>query len=229
MAADDTPGRTEKLRPGKKHFRCHAHTNPFRDQNIEIPASPHSVDWSAHYRDGRAPSVLDIGCGYGRFLLAAAGLCPADNILGLEIRDKVVDYVRLLTQSVANCSVVKTNALLFLVNFIGPSSLTRIFVLFPDPHFKKRKQKARIVCRETVGIFRYLLRERGEIYVSTDVEGLFGGMCAVLGESGAFEAVEECDGEQGRLLEMARNDTDEAHRAGAKAGRTFGRVYRVKK
>jgi tRNA (guanine-N7-)-methyltransferase len=41
------------------------------------------------------PTVLDIGCGFGGLTLALASLLPNDVILGMEIRAKVTEYVRL--------------------------------------------------------------------------------------------------------------------------------------
>lgn len=212
---------------GKKHYRCHAHTNPFKDTQIDVPEDPGSMNWSLHYEDGCAPAYVDIGCGYGRFLLKTAEMLPEINVLGLEIRDKVVEFVEQHTHSMKNCSVIKTNALLFLPNYFEAASLRKIFILFPDPHFKKRKQKGRVVCRQTVGIFRYLLGEGGKVYVSTDVEDLFRYMCSVFEESGFF--VQDEDHQSDALFDMCYKDTDEAYRAGAKTGHTFGRIYRVVK
>ncbi|KAL7465519.1 hypothetical protein ACHAXS_005837 [Conticribra weissflogii] len=41
------------------------------------------------------PTVLDVGCGFGGLTLALSTLLPDDTILGLEIRSKVAEYVRL--------------------------------------------------------------------------------------------------------------------------------------
>lgn len=131
---------------GKKHYRCHAHTNPFRDQKLEIASNPESLDWSSHFENAQPPTILDIGCGCGRFLFKTAEILTDKNVLGIEIRDKVIEFLNLHTKDMNNCSVIKTNALLFLPNFFAKNSLEKIFVLFPDPHFKKRKQKGRVIC-----------------------------------------------------------------------------------
>lgn len=217
----------EQQKLGKKHYRCHAHTNPFKDTNIDIPQSPGEVDWSRHFASGGVPEYIDIGCGYGRFLMKTAELRPEINVLGLEIRDKVVEFVEQHTKEMANCSVIKTNALLFLPNYFQKGSLSKIFILFPDPHFKKPKQKARIVCRQMMGVFRYLLSADGQVYISTDVKDLFDDMCRVLDESGFFS--EQQAGHDDPLFDMCYRDTDEAHRAGVKTGHTFGKIYGVRK
>lgn len=215
----------EQCKSGKKHYRCHAHTNPFKDTFEDVPHGPDEMEWGKHFDDGRAPGYIDIGCGYGRFLMKTARLRPEVNILGLEIRDKVVEFVQQHTGEMRNCSVIKTNALLFLPNYFQRGSLSKIFILFPDPHFKRRKRKGRIVCRQMAAVLRYLLKDDGQVYVSTDVKELFDDMCRVFGESGLFS--EQQPGCEDPLFDMCYMDTDEAHRAGVKAGHTFGRIYRV--
>lgn len=38
-------------------------------------------------------SVIDVGCGYGGLLFALASIFPDKLILGMEIRDKLVNFV----------------------------------------------------------------------------------------------------------------------------------------
>lgn len=44
-----------------------------------------------------------------------------------------------------NASVIRANAMKHLPNFFEKGQLSKIFFLFPDPHFKRSKHKARIV------------------------------------------------------------------------------------
>lgn len=209
----------------KKDYRCHAHTNAFKDNMIGIPNSPSEQDWSSHFANGEAPTMIDIGCGYGKFLMETARIYPEENVLGMEIRDKVYDYVRQMTEDMGNCSVIRTNALLFLPNYFQKSSLKKVFVLFPDPHFKKRKQKGRIICKQMMQVLKYLLTDDGEVYISTDVEDLFKDMCSVIESTNFFSVVKNTENDP--IFEMSYKGTDEAARAGVKTGKTFGRVYRI--
>lgn len=208
----------------KRNYRCHAHTNAFRDTKIVVPESPVTVNWKQHFENGFPPTFLDIGCGYGKFLIETAKMFPNENVLGFEIRDKVVEYVDQVVNTIPNCSVVKTNALLFLPNFIAPHTLKKVFVLFPDPHFKKKKQKFRMICRQMMAVMEYLLVDGGLLYISTDVSNLFTDMCKTIEESGYFREEKNPDDE---LFVRCYRGTDEAGRAGVKTGTTFGRVYSV--
>lgn len=211
----------------KRDYRCHAHTNPFKDMNLDLSESPESVEWSKHFENSKPPTFLDIGCGYGKFLMETAKKFPEENILGLEIRGKVFEYVSQKIESCNNCGIIRTNALLFLPNFIEKNSLKKIFILFPDPHFKKRKQKGRIVCKQMMQVLKYLLIEEGELYISTDVKELFQDMCNIIVDSNCF--IELKDTEDDILYQMCYKETDEANRAGIKSGHTFGKVFKVRK
>lgn len=80
-------------------------------------------------------------------------------LAGLEIRTQVTEYVderiKVLRKQHAgelgagrayeNISVLRGNAMKFLPNLFAQHQLSKIFLCFPDPHFKARKHKARIV------------------------------------------------------------------------------------
>lgn len=44
-----------------------------------------------------------------------------------------------------NVSVIRANSMKHMPNFFAKGQLSKMFFLFPDPHFKLRKQKARII------------------------------------------------------------------------------------
>lgn len=44
-----------------------------------------------------------------------------------------------------NVSVIRANSMKHMPNFFAKGQLSKLLTLFPDPHFKTRKQKARII------------------------------------------------------------------------------------
>lgn len=66
--------------------RVRQHINPLRKE-LQVPAPP--LNWEMVYTDSTAPLVVDLGAGYGRFLLALATEMSKHNMLGLEIRGAV--------------------------------------------------------------------------------------------------------------------------------------------
>ena len=68
-----------------------------------------------------------------------------------------------------NISVLRTNAMKFLPNYFLKSQLSKLFFLYPDPHFKRSKHKWRIISPSLLAEYAYILRIGGILYTATDV------------------------------------------------------------
>lgn len=69
-----------------------------------------------------------------------------------------------------NIAAHRSNTMKFLPNFFAKGQLSKIFICFPDPHFKARKHKARIISETLNAEYAYVLRPGGLLYTITDVE-----------------------------------------------------------
>jgi tRNA (guanine-N7-)-methyltransferase len=56
-----------------------------------------------------------------------------------------------------------------LPRLFAPASVSRFFVNFPDPWFKQRQRKRRVVSDELVDQLHVLLAPDGEIHLATDI------------------------------------------------------------
>lgn len=98
---------------------------------------------------------MDIGCGYGGLLFNLTSILgDRDLALGLEIRDKVSNYVGERIKSIrinskgnecSNISITKTNAMKVLLNYFYKGQIDKMFFCFADPHFKKYTHRRRII------------------------------------------------------------------------------------
>lgn len=185
--------------PQKRFYRQRAHANPFSDHDLSYPASPAAMDWSDLYpaANVRRVEIADIGCGFGGLLVALAPHFPDSLILGLEIRLQVETYVhekiRALrhaeraTGKYDNIAVLRANAMKFLPNFFERGQLGKLFFCFPDPHFKARKHKARIITPTLLAEYAFVLRPGGILYTITDVLALHEWMKTHLDNHPLFE------------------------------------------
>lgn len=143
-------------------------------------------------------------------LVALAELYPDKYALGMEIRVKVTDFVHrrilaLREQAAAgpsgagtaahyqNVAVIRANAMKFLPNFFRKAQLSKMFFLFPDPHFKKKKHKARIISQSLLSEYAYVLQPGGFLYTVTDVKDLHDWMVKHLDEHPLFERLSETE------------------------------------
>ncbi|KAI0762029.1 putative methyltransferase [Irpex lacteus] len=236
------------LLPQKRHYRQRAHANPFSDHALDYPSSPENMDWAAHYpafaASGKTPEFADIGCGFGGLLIALAPLYPDTLMLGMEIRVQVSQYVQdritaLRATSTAtdptahapyqNVSIVRANAMKFLTNYFPKHSLSALFFLFPDPHFKVRKHKARIISPTLLAEYAYVLRPGGIVYTITDVRDLHEWMKSHLDAFPLFESVSEEDLRaegKGDILDAVYTSTEEGKKVERNQGEKWLACYR---
>jgi tRNA (guanine-N7-)-methyltransferase len=173
--------------PNKRFFRQRAHCNPLSNNlKVEGPWTPGEVDWLEHYpeplEDGsaRAVDIADVGCGYGGLSMTLAKELPEMTTLGMEIRHKVVEYVRLRILALRkqepgkyqNASVLRTNAMRTLVTHFTKGQLSKLFFCYPDPHFKAKNHRRRIVTPALLADYAWVLRPGGILYTVTDVPEL---------------------------------------------------------
>ncbi|GMH65860.1 hypothetical protein TL16_g11547 [Triparma laevis f. inornata] len=171
--------------PQKKYYRSRAHANPLSfNDNLTYPTKPDDFDWQPYYPElpssSSAPTVIDIGCGFGGLTVELSTLLPDATVLGLEIRAKVCEYVRLRIMSLRetekgnykNAACMRSNTMKNLVNYMHPNSLNKIFICFPDPHFKAKNHRRRIVSYDLLTEYAYCLKPNALLYLITDVKAL---------------------------------------------------------
>ncbi|KAL2203040.1 hypothetical protein CC79DRAFT_1373184 [Sarocladium strictum] len=247
-ASDENP---TKL-PQKRFYRQRAHANPFSDHHLLYPSSPDQMDWSTHYpdyldpeettQDGARPrqlrkdvDIVDIGCGFGGLTVALAPKLPDSLILGLEIRAQVAafvtDRIRALRAQnpgglYQNAACLRANTMRFLPNFFRKSQLSKIFICFPDPHFKARKHKARIVSTTLNSEYAFVLRPGGIVYTITDVEDLHLWMVQHLEAHPLFERVSKEDEAADECVEIMSTETEESKKVSRNKGNKYIALFR---
>ena len=206
------------------------------------PAFTKSADRDNEAEANKAPpditqqvEIADIGCGFGGLLFALAPKLPDKLILGLEIRTSVTDFVSdkikaLRSQNAAsgqynNISVLRANTMKFLPNFFVKAQLSKIFLCFPDPHFKARKHKARIVSVSLSSEYAFVLRPGGRIYTITDVEDLHLWMVEHLESHPSFARVGEDEVESDECVGVMRTETEEGKKVERNGGTKYVAVF----
>lgn len=230
--------------PRKRFYRARAHSNPLSDSHFPVPISPSHVDYSLHYPQFFPSSVqadtskkiqfADIGCGFGGLLISLSTLFPETLMIGMELRDKVTEYVkeRISSLRVANpgqyqnVSVVRTNSMKYIPNYFEKGQLSKMFFLFPDPHFKEKNHRRRVVSPFLLDEYAYALEVGAIIYTTTDVEELGDWMKSCLENHPMFEALSEKELEADPVVKLLSSATEEGQKVARNGGQTFQAVYR---
>jgi tRNA (guanine-N7-)-methyltransferase len=114
----------------------------------------------------------------------------------------------------------------FLPNFFAKHQLSKIFLCFPDPHFKARKHKARIVSTTLNSEYAYVLRPGGIVYTITDVEDLHNWMVEHFEAHPSFERILDNELEKDDCVKIMKTETEEGKKVERNKGTKFVACFR---
>lgn len=150
------------------------------DVSVRPEALPY--DWARTF--GRsAPRTLEIGFNRGRFLHALGERWPDHDHIGVEVRRRYVyRYAQLHgLEPSRNVRVIWADARRVTQVLFAEQPLAAIFINFPDPWWKKRHHKRRLVQTDFAAEMCALLAPGGRIWVKSDVPAIAGEIDEVLG------------------------------------------------
>ncbi|KAH7658943.1 tRNA (guanine-N-7) methyltransferase Trmb type protein [Dioscorea alata] len=216
------------------HVRIRQHVNPLSSSFVAPVKVP---EWKQVFSNPSLPLMVDIGCGSGRFLIWLAKHFPESrNYLGLEIRNKLVQRSQFWVKELGlkNIHFMFANATISFEHLVPayPGPLTLVSILCPDPHFKKRHHKRRVVQKSLVDSVVKNLSLGGQVILQSDVLDValdmrdqFDARADVLKHIDALDANFTCDA-QGWLLEnpMGIRTEREIH-AELEGAKIYKRMY----
>jgi tRNA (guanine-N7-)-methyltransferase len=149
-------------------MRIRQHVNPLKSDLLDIADVPR-VEAAA----GRALEV-ELGAAEAHFLIERARVLPETLFVGVEIRRELAlatdgECARL---GLSNLRCVFANMSVDMPRLFAPGSVQRFFLNFPDPWFKSRQHKRRVIGPGLVGEISRALAPGGELFVQTDIFAL---------------------------------------------------------
>jgi tRNA (guanine-N7-)-methyltransferase len=171
------------------------HVNPLSRNFNEIEKIPSLVEM---FGDSKLNLHLDIGCAAGEFLFDLALSNTSWNYLGIEIREKLVKTAKLKVREkeIKNLYFVFGNA----HNVLNDDqsefiirNLKSISFNFPDPWFKKRHYKRRVIQPEFINLLSNSLQRGSFIFIKTDVKDLFDYMDFTIVSNSNFKKIDQQD------------------------------------
>lgn len=159
-------------------------------------------DWNDVFQNDH-PLKLEIGFGYGSFLMEMAIREPENNFIGIEmfhkgIRKLVARMEKLL---IKNIRVVYGDAREKVPLIFNDNEIREIYVNFPDPWPKNRHAKRRLITPWFAHALASKLEQNGELRLATDSESYAEHMLI------SCEAERELKNKSGRLIFLDARDS----------------------
>lgn len=151
---------------------------------VTLEALPQPLDRSQLF--GRqAPLEIEVGSGKGLFLSAAAAQEPAKDFLGIEILGKYARFTaaRLASRGLSNARIIHGDAQPFFTLWLPDASVHAVHVYFPDPWWKARHKKRRVMNETFLPQVQRALMPGGVLHFWTDVEEYFHAAVATIAAS----------------------------------------------
>jgi tRNA (guanine-N7-)-methyltransferase len=167
-------------------MRIRQHVNPLRLDFFEISLEPLTLP-------ADRPVEVELGSAEAQFLMERAAEEPGRSYVGVEIRRELVEQSnrRCQQSGLAQVRSVFANISVDLPRILPPQSVARFFVNFPDPWWKQRQRKRRVVSEELIEQLVPLLVPAGEIHVATDIFDIALDAMAALEQSGGLSSLGE--------------------------------------
>ncbi len=140
-----------------------------------------------------APVELEVGSGKGLFLAAASAARPDRNFLGVEISGGYARLCagRLAAAAARNARIIHGDATFFMRSMLPDRCLAGVHVYFPDPWWKARHRKRRVLSEPFLLHAGRALMVGGQLHVWTDVEEYFREAMAAARATGLYGEPEE--------------------------------------
>ena len=115
---------------------------------------------------------IEIGSGNGDYIVSIADREKDSFFIAVEIKFKRIfkTLKKIKNKNIKNLLVIHGDGSVFVEFFLENNSVDSFIINFPDPWYKKRHQRRRLVNKEFYKILYKKLKENGKIYIATDYE-----------------------------------------------------------
>nr|CCC92923.1 putative tRNA (guanine-N(7)-)-methyltransferase [Trypanosoma congolense IL3000] len=213
-------------------LRTRPHRNPLAENSDGHPDCPEEF----HKRcvslfpgvENPVATLVDVGCAFGGMLFSLASEFPDMCMLGLEIRPKVVEFAQKKTLELRqgeaegvshhyrNLWFEQLNVMKFGSNCFDKGQLQALFFCYPDPHWKRKNIRRRIISPGLVHEYAYWLRPGGFLFTVSDVGELERWMINCLDGCPLFRRLSEEEIIENevvnKMLNYAKDSSEDAQR-----------------
>jgi tRNA (guanine-N7-)-methyltransferase len=113
----------------------------------------------------------------------------------------------------------------YLPNYFTKGQLSKLFICFPDPHFKAKNHRRRIVSFPLLTEYAYFIRPGGRLYLITDVLELHEWHVAKVDGHSLFRRVPDEEAAEDLGVQLMSEETEESKKVARCGGKKYWAVY----
>ena len=138
-------------------------------EDLETPFDPQSLF------ERPAELEIEVGSGKGHFILNESERQPDRNYLGNEIAIKYCHFAayRIAKHQRTNAHMLRGDGLKLFREILPPECAVGVHVYFPDPWWKARHRRRRVMQPQFIADLQRILKPGGQFHFWTDVEEYF--------------------------------------------------------
>jgi len=165
---------------GKNKLRKFSEMENF--ENVIQPETYHLTNdislkgkWNKDFFKNKNPIVLELGCGKGEYSVSLAERYPEKNFIGIDIKGNrmwkgATDSIKMGLENIAFLRIRIEN----IEKCFSENEISEIWITFPDPQIKKRREKKRLTHPVFLKKYSSFLQKEGIINLKTDSQFLYG-------------------------------------------------------
>jgi tRNA (guanine-N7-)-methyltransferase len=121
----------------------------------------------------RAPLVVDLGCGNGRFLIGSAVWRPGHDHLGADVLPLVIRYAtrRANQRGLTNIRFTVVDAAALLARYLPPASAAEVHCYHPQPYYDPAEVSRRLITPAFLALVHRALLPGSLFFIQTDNPG----------------------------------------------------------
>ncbi|MCJ7819996.1 MAG: tRNA (guanosine(46)-N7)-methyltransferase TrmB, partial [Bacteroidales bacterium] len=130
--------------------------------------------WNSEWFENASPIVLELGCGKGEYTVGLAERYPEKNFIGIDIKGaRMWRGARETHQKhLPNVTFLRTR-IEFITSFFAPGEVDEIWLTFPDPQLKRKREKKRLTGPVFMNLYRRIMKDGGTVHLKTDSRDLY--------------------------------------------------------
>jgi tRNA (guanine-N7-)-methyltransferase len=131
-------------------------------------------NWANDVFKNNNPIVLELGCGKGEYTIDLAKKTTGKNFIGVDIKGNRL-WRGAKTgheENISNSAFLRTQ-IEFIEYLFAENEVSEIWITFPDPQLKERREEKRLTHPGFLDKYHFLLKENGIVHLKTDSKELF--------------------------------------------------------